>query len=182
MEVPIRTIISAEEIQRRVQELGEKITQDYQGCELDVVGVLKGCMMFMSDLTRHIDLPMTCDFLRVSSYGNGQVSSGVVRFDFDVTQPITGKHVLLIEDIIDTGLTMKYLLDNLKARRPASLRVCSLLHKPSNTREEFPIDYLGFTIPNVFVLGYGMDYEGRFRNLPFIGVLETEKTDSSLES
>lgn len=171
----LKTLISAEEIQKRVQELGEQITEDYKGLEIDIVGVLKGCMLFMSDLIRHIQLPTTCDFLRVSSYGNGQISSGVVRFDFDVTQPITGKHVLLVEDIIDTGLTMRYLLDNLKARCPKSLKVCSLLHKHSNTLEDIPIDYLGFTIPNLFVLGYGMDFEGKYRNLPYIGFFEKEE-------
>ncbi|RME03988.1 MAG: hypoxanthine phosphoribosyltransferase [Planctomycetota bacterium] len=172
--MPVIPLISQEEIQQKVQELGQKITQDYQGKELDVVGVLKGCFLFMADLIRHIQLPLTCDFIRVSSYGDQKVSSGVVRFDFDVTQPITNKHVLLVEDIIDTGLTINYLLQNFQTRNPASLKVCSLLHKPENTRKKVQIDYLGFTIPNKFVIGYGLDFAGKYRNLPYVGILEED--------
>ena len=172
MKEKFKVFIPEEEIQKRVRELGEEISRDYEGREIDVVGILKGCMMFMTDLIRCIHRPLTCDFLRVSSYGNAQTSSGVVRFDFDVTQPITGKHVLLIEDIIDTGLTIRYVLDNLMARKPASLKVCTLLDKRANRKVEVPIDYVGFSIPNKFVLGYGLDYEGKWRNLPYIAVLD----------
>lgn len=172
MDVKLKTTISKEQLQERIRELGKEISRDYKGLKVDIVGVLKGCFLFMSDLIREIDVPMTCDFLRVSSYGNEQKSSGSVRFDFDVTQPITGKHILLVEDIIDTGLTMRYLIDNLASRKPGTLKVCTLLHKPSNTKQEVPIDYLGFTIPDEFVVGYGMDYRGQYRNLPYIGVLD----------
>ncbi len=165
-------LISPERIATRVAEMGREITRDYADRSLDIVGVLKGCALFMSDLIRHIDLPLTCDYLRVSSYDGGTESSGVVRFDLDVSQPITGKHVLLVEDIIDTGLTMSYLIENLLTRRPASLRVCALLHKPSRTRRPVDISYLGFTIENHFVIGYGLDYAGRYRNLPFVAQLE----------
>lgn len=169
----VRTLISEEKLQRRIRELGRTITQAYRGKELVLVGVLKGCFVFMSDLGRAIRLPVTFDFLRVSSYGNGTESTGSIRIDFDITQPIKGKHVLLVEDIIDTGLTAQSVLDALRAKRPASLRLCALLHKPERARVEVPIDYLGFTIPNEFVVGYGLDYAGRFRNLPHVGVLRS---------
>ncbi|MBI4616908.1 MAG: hypoxanthine phosphoribosyltransferase [Planctomycetes bacterium] len=165
-------LISEERVLARVAELGREITRDYQGRDLDIVGVLKGCALFMSDLIRSIDLPLACDYLRVSSYDGGTESRGVVRFDLDVSQPVTGKHVLLVEDIIDTGLTMSYLLENLRTRHPASLAVCALLHKPARTIKPVPIDYLGFTIENHFVVGYGLDYAGRYRNLRHIAKLE----------
>lgn len=138
-----------------------------------IVGVLKGSFLFMADLVRHIDLPLRCDFLRVSSYEDRTTSSGIVRFDLDTSQPITGEDVILVEDIIDTGLTMTYLLENLSTRRPGGLEVCSLLHKPERTIKPVEIHYLGFTIPNKFVVGYGLDHAGCYRNLPYIGYIES---------
>ncbi|GIW72004.1 MAG: hypoxanthine phosphoribosyltransferase [Planctomycetota bacterium] len=165
-------LLDTEAIQRRVRELGAEITRDYAGRELDLVGVLKGSLLFMADLARAIALPLTCDFLRVSSYEGGTKTTGVVRFDFDLTQPIKDKHVLLVEDIIDTGLTMSFLLETLRLRMPASIKVVTLLDKPGNRRTEVPIDYVGFTIPNRFVIGYGLDLEGRYRNLPYIAAMK----------
>jgi hypoxanthine phosphoribosyltransferase len=163
-------MIAAEEIAARVRELGARITDEYAGKELTLVGVLKGSLLFMADLAREIRLPLACDFLRVSSY-EGTKSTGVVRFDFDLTQPIKDKHVLLIEDIIDTGLTMSFLIENFRLRQPASLRVATLLDKPENRRAPVAIDYVGFTIPNRFVIGYGLDLDGKYRNLPYIAAM-----------
>src|SRR5207237_4306445 len=142
-------MISAEKIRDRVRELGAEITRDYAGQEIVLVGVLKGCLLFMADLSREIGVPLTLDFLRVSSY-EGTKSTGVVRFDFDLTQPIQGKHVLIVEDIIDTGLTMTFLLETLHLRHPKSVKLCSLLDKPSNRRAPVEIHYRGFEIPNRF--------------------------------
>jgi hypoxanthine phosphoribosyltransferase len=167
-------MIDAERIAQRVRELGVDLTRDYEGEELAVVGVLKGSLLFMSDLAREIRQPLTCDFLRVSSYEGGTRSTGVVRFDFDLTQPIRDKHVLVVEDIIDTGLTMSFLLETLRLRGPSSIKVVTLLDKPENRRTEVPIDYVGFTIPNRFVIGYGLDLEGRFRNLPYIAAMRED--------
>lgn len=172
MDTGIRTIISEEQIRARVRELGEQITRDYQARNLNLVAVLKGSFLFLADLCRAIRLPLTVDFLGISSYGDRTTTSGVIRITSDLTQPCNGKDVLVVEDIVDTGLTMRYLLDNLATRKPASLKVCTLLHKPSRARVQTPIDYLGFTVPDVFVVGYGLDYQGRHRNLPFIGVLD----------
>ena len=162
-------MLDAATIARRTRELGAQITADYAGKDLAVVGVLKGSILLMADLAREIRLPLTCDFLRVSSY-EGMKSTGVVRFDFDLTQPIKDKHVLVVEDIIDTGLTMTFLLETLHVRHPASVKVVSLLDKPANRRAEVKIDYVGFTIENRFVIGYGLDLDGKFRNLPYIAV------------
>lgn len=165
-------MLSAEEIEARVAELGAQITRDFKGQSLHVVGVLKGCFVFLADLVRHIDLECSVDFLGLSSYGSRTESSGVVRMTQDLSSPIAGKHVLLVEDIVDTGLTMKYLIDNMQTRRPESISVCTLLHKPSNQHIEVPIHYVGFTIPNKFVIGYGLDYAEIYRNLPFIGLVK----------
>jgi len=165
-------MISSEEIQKRVQEMGAKITADYSGRKLDVVGVLRGSFIFMADLVRHIDLPLSCDFLGLSSYGDSTKSSGVVAITKDLSDPVEGKDILIIEDIIDTGLTMAYLLENLSTRKPASVKVASLLSKPSRRQVTVGIDYLGFTIEDRFVVGYGLDYAGVYRNLPFIGAME----------
>jgi len=164
-------LIPERRLRARVRRLGRTIRRDYRGRDLVLVGVLKGSFIFMADLARAIDLPLTCDFLRVSSYGSGTESLGSVRFEFDVTQPIKGKDVLLVEDIIDTGLTARSVLRSLKAKKPRSARLCALLHKPERTRVPLTIDYLGFKIPNRFVVGYGLDHDGRHRNLPYIGVL-----------
>ena len=168
---PVRPLISERRLRARVRVLGRRIGREYRGKELILVGVLKGSFIFMADLAREIGIPLTCDFLRVSSYG-GARTSGSVRFEFDLTQPVKGKHVVLVEDIVDTGLTMEYLLENLRTRHPASVKLCALLHKPDRAVKQIPIDYLGFTIPDLFVIGYGLDYAQRYRNLPFIGVLE----------
>ncbi len=164
--------IDEQELQARVRELGERITRDYQGKELTFVCVLKGSAFFAMDLARRVDLPLTIEFLGVSSYQGGTETTGEVRITTDVSKPMAGKHLLVIEDIIDTGLTMSFLLENLKARHPASLKVCTLLEKPARARTQVPIDYKGFVIDDIFVVGYGLDYAERYRNLPFIGVMK----------
>jgi len=167
----IDVLISAEEIAKRNQEVGKAITQTYAaGTELCVVGVLKGSFLFYADLVRHIDLPLHCEFIGISSYGDETKSSGVVKITSDLTNSIQGRDVLILEDIIDTGLTMQYLLENFETRKPASLRVCTLLDKPSSHKGLIPIDFVGFTCPDAFVVGYGLDYSSKLRNLPFIGV------------
>jgi hypoxanthine phosphoribosyltransferase len=168
----VRVLISEEELQAKVAELGQAITRDYAGEELTLVGVLKGSFLFMADLCRKIELPLTCDFLGLSSYHGRTRTSGVIRITSDLNQPVEGRHLLVVEDIIDTGLTMEYLLENLRTRLPKSIKVCSLLHKPERKQVDTPIDYLGFTVPNEFVVGYGLDYLGRYRNLRFVGVME----------
>ena len=167
-----KVMIAEDAIQARVRELGEEIRESYRTKELKVVGVLNGSFIFMADLVRAIGLPLSCDFLGLSSYGDATESSGVVAITKDLTGPIEGHDVLIIEDIIDTGLTMAYLLENLATRKPASLKIASLLSKPARRRVEVAIDYLGFTIEDRFVVGYGLDYAGKYRNLPYIGVIE----------
>jgi hypoxanthine phosphoribosyltransferase len=164
--------IDEQKLQARVRELGAQITQDYAGKELTLICVLKGSVFFATDLAKAIDLPLTLEFLGVSSYHGGTETTGEVRITTDVSKPMAGKHLLVIEDIIDTGLTMAFLLENLKARHPASLKVCSMLEKPARARTRVPIDYKGFVIEDVFVVGYGLDYAERYRNLPFIGVMK----------
>ncbi len=170
---PFVELVSADAITRRVAELGATITADYRaigaGEDVVVIGVLKGSVIFMSDLIRQVALPLTVDFIGVASYGDATVSSGVVQITQDLTRPIEGKHVLVVEDIVDTGHTVHYLMANLATRNPASIKLCSLLHKPDRAEREVHIDYLGFTIPNKFVVGYGLDVAQRYRNLPFIG-------------
>lgn len=168
----IRELFSAETIAARVKELGAQLTTDYRGKELVLLGILKGSVPFFADIARAIDLPLTMDFIGVSSYGDRTESSGVVRMTQDLSAPIEGKDVLIIEDIVDTGLTMKYLLENLQTRRPSSIKVCSFLDKPEGRKVEVPVDYIAFTIPNHFVIGYGLDYAQRYRNLPYVGILE----------
>jgi hypoxanthine phosphoribosyltransferase len=165
----IDVLLSEEQIQDKIREMAAAITRDYAGSELVLVGVLKGSFLFMADLCRRIELPLTCDFLGVSSYGDQTKSSGVIRITSDLKRPIEGKRVLVVEDIVDTGLTMQYLLANLGTRRPADIRVCTLLEKPARRIVETHIDYLGFSVPDVFVVGYGLDYKGRYRNLRYIG-------------
>ncbi|HET6339114.1 MAG TPA: hypoxanthine phosphoribosyltransferase [Polyangiales bacterium] len=164
-------LLSTEVIQARVAELGAAITRDYTNKELAIVSVLAGSFVFAADLCRQIDLPLSVDFLGVRSYGDSTSTSGVVRITHDLMRPVEGKHVLLVEDIVDTGLTVRFLMDTLFTRRPASLRLASLLNKPERARVSVPIDYLGFTIEDVFVVGYGLDYAQLYRNLPYIGVL-----------
>lgn len=173
MDRPIKTLITAEQIAQRIGELGQKIAADYADKELVIVCVLKGSFLFAADLARAISSTnVQIEFLGLQSYGDATKSSGIVQITYDLTRPIAGKHVLVVEDIVDTGLTMTYLLENLATRHPASVRLCSLLHKPSRQLRPVEIDYLGFTIPDLFVIGYGLDFAQRYRNLPFIGVLE----------
>jgi hypoxanthine phosphoribosyltransferase len=165
----VSVLIDERALQSRVRELGAEITRDYAGKELTVVAILKGSIFFAADLTRAIDLPLTLEFLGVSSYAGRTETTGEVRITTDVSTPLSGKDLLVVEDIVDTGLTMKFLLDNLRARKPASLRLCALLEKPSRARAKADLDYTGFVIDDVFVVGYGLDYAERYRNLPFIG-------------
>jgi hypoxanthine phosphoribosyltransferase len=167
----LRTLIDESAIAAKVKELGKQITDKHRGHEVVLVPVLKGSFVFAADLARAIDLPVTIEFLGCRSYGENTESSGVVQITYDLSKPIEGKHVIVVEDIVDTGLTMTYLLENLETRRPASLELCSLLHKPARTRVPVDIHFLGFTIDDVFVVGYGLDYAERYRNVPFIGVL-----------
>ncbi|MBI4211618.1 MAG: hypoxanthine phosphoribosyltransferase [Deltaproteobacteria bacterium] len=164
----VEVLFSRDDITSRLQALAKDIEKDYHGKELVVVGVLKGSFLFMADLVRCISLPLTCDFLRVSSY-EGEHSTGDVRMEFDMTQPIHGKDVLLVEDIVDTGNTLRHLLSHLKAKQPSSLRVASLLFKETGRNGRSLVDYIAFEVPNRFVVGYGLDYEGQFRSLPFVG-------------
>lgn len=168
----IRVMLSAEQIQARCEELGAQITKDYAGKQVHLIAVLKGSYPFLADLARCIDLEVSIDFLGLSSYGSSEQTSGVVRMTSDLSIPIKDRHVLIVEDIIDTGLTMRYLLDNLSTRKPASVAITSLLYKEGNLQTEVSIDYIGFTIPNEFVIGYGLDYREFYRNLPYIGVVE----------
>lgn len=168
MNVPC--LIDAATIAERVRALGEQITRDYRDRELVLVPVLTGSFVFAADLMRAIDLPLTVGVLSVRSYGDEAASSGVVQITQDLRHAIDGKDVLLVEDIVDTGLTLSYLRENLLTRNPHSLKLASLLHKPARTIKQVPIDYLGFTIEDVFVVGYGLDHAQRYRNLPFIGI------------
>lgn len=169
---PIPALITERRLRARTRAIGREIRRDHRGRDLVLVGILRGSFIFMADLARSIDLPLACDFVKVSSYGSGTVSSGRVRIELDVSHPLRGKHVVLVEDIVDTGFTAEKVLEALRARRPASLRLCALLRKPARERVEVRIDYLGFTIPDRFVVGYGLDHGGFHRNLPYIGVLE----------
>nr|WP_044199997.1 hypoxanthine phosphoribosyltransferase [Oscillochloris trichoides] len=170
-----KVLIDQTQIQARVEALGAQIAADYgANSDLLLVGVLKGCTMFMMDLARAIDLPLTFDFIAVASYGASTESSGVVRMIKDLETDLAGRHVLIVEDIIDSGLTLAYLRSQLLRRNPASLRICTLLNKPERRKADVPVDYLGFDIPNEFVVGYGLDYAERYRNLPYIGILKPE--------
>lgn len=169
-----RVLLSRAELQRRVEELGQEITADYQGKKLLVVGILKGALIFMSDLVRNIDTTVVFDFMVVSSYGSSSHSSGAVQILKDLERSIEGWHVLIVEDIIDTGLTLKYLVANLKSRHPQSVKICTLLDKPERRKTEVHVDYNGFAIPDEFVVGYGLDYNENYRNLPDVHVLKPE--------
>jgi hypoxanthine phosphoribosyltransferase len=172
--MPMKPLIDAGTIADRVAELGRAITHDFRGKDLVIVPVLKGSYVFAADLARQIDLDVAVDFLAVRSYGDQQQSSGVVQITTDLSSSIEGKHVILVEDIVDTGLTVSYLYENLATRQPASLKIASLLHKPARTRVPVDIDYLGFTVEDVFIVGYGLDYAQKFRNLPYLAVLTDE--------
>ncbi|WP_062336902.1 MULTISPECIES: hypoxanthine phosphoribosyltransferase [Herbidospora] len=166
-----RVLISEEELQTKIRELAGKIDADYAGHELLIVGVLKGAVMVMADLARALHVPVQMDWMAVSSYGAGTKSSGVVRVLKDLDTDIAGRHVLVVEDIIDSGLTLSWLLNNLQSRNPASVEICTLLRKPDAVKVPLDVKYVGFDIPNEFVIGYGLDYAERYRNLPFIGTL-----------
>jgi len=165
-------LITAEEIDAKLAEMGAAITRDYRGMDLLLIGILKGAFVVMADLSRHIDLPVEFDFMAVSSYGSATKTSGVVRILKDLDQEIAGRHVLIVEDIVDTGLTLHYLLKNLEVRRPGSLSLAALLIKDGIERPPLEIKYEGFHIPNRFVVGYGLDFDGKYRNLPYIAVVE----------
>jgi hypoxanthine phosphoribosyltransferase len=168
-------LIGEKELQARIVELGQAISSDYQGKDLLAVCILRGAVIFLSDLTRHITVPHEIDFMAVSSYGGTRTeSSGVVRIVMDLKTNIQGRDVLIVEDIVDSGLTLSYIMSNLKTRRPASLRVCVLLNKQERREVDVPLDYVGFDIPDKFVIGYGLDYDEKYRNLSFIGVLKPE--------
>jgi len=169
-----QVLISEEQIKERTRQLARQIDDDYRGKDLLMICVLKGGVMFLADLMRLLSIPHAIDFMATSSYGSTTESSGVVRILKDLDGPIEGRHVLLVEDIIDTGLTLHYLLRMLQQRKPASIRVCTLLNKQSRRKIDVPIDYIGFDIPNAFVVGYGLDYAQLYRNLPFVGVLKPE--------
>ena len=172
-------LITSEQITEKVREMGGRITQDYAGERLLLVGVLRGAVVVMGDLMRCINLPCEIDFMDISSYGSGTSSSGVVRILKDLEEDITGRHVLLVEDIVDTGLTLSYLVRSLLARKPASLEICALLTKPTRRRAELDVKYLGFEVPDEFVVGYGLDYAGAYRNLPDICILNEEVFDGT---
>ena len=167
-------LIASQEIEDKVREIGARITQDYRDEKPLLIGVLRGAVVVMSDLMRNIDLQCELDFMDISSYGSGTSSSGVVRILKDLEEDITDRHVLIVEDIIDTGLTVSYLMRSLLARKPASLEICALLSKPSRRRVELDVRYLGFEVPDEFVVGYGLDYAGAYRNLPDICILKPE--------
>lgn len=175
MENSIKNIlVNEEEIREKVKELGEKISKDYEGKDLLLVGILKGAVIFMSDLARNINIPVKLDFMAVSSYGKTAVSTGEVRIIKDLDFSVENKDILIIEDIIDTGYTLAYLTDNLRKRGAKSVKVCTLLNKPERRKVDVPVDYLGFDIPDEFVVGYGLDYAEQGRNLPYVAALKEE--------
>ena len=172
MSETIRELISEEEVDKRIRELGEEISRDYAGKQIHLICVLKGGVFFMCELAKRITVPVSMDFMCVGSYGDGTKSSGVVRIAKDLDESIEGKEVLIVEDIIDSGNTLYYLMDVLQRRKPASLRLCTLLDKPERRVKDVKVDYTGFEIPDEFIVGYGLDYAQKYRNLPYIGIVE----------
>lgn len=168
-------LLQPAELTARIGEMGAQISQEYAGKDLLLIGVLKGAVIFLSDLLRSISIPVAIDFMAVSSYGAATKSSGVVRIQKDLEESIQGRHVLVVEDIVDTGLTLQYMLENLDSRHPASLKVCCLLDKPERRQVQVAPDYVGFRIPDKFVVGYGLDYAEKYRNLPYIGILRPDR-------
>lgn len=168
---PGKVLFSARKIQTRVKQIAEQISQDYSGRELLVIGILRGAFMFTSDLIRNLRIPVCVDFMAISSYGQSSDSSGIVKMLKDLEENIESRHVLIVEDIVDTGLTLQYLLRTLSTRRPATLKVCTLLDRSSRRKVKLDLHYVGFTIPDYFVVGYGLDYAQKYRNLPYIAVL-----------
>ena len=167
-----KVLISEEELKRRIAEMGRQITQEYHGELLTIVGILKGASIFFADLARSIDLPLQMDFMSVSSYGTEATSSGVVKIIKDLDADVTGRHILLVEDIIDTGITLAYLRDYLSNRGAKSVKICTLLDKPSHREQAVKVDYIGFTMPDEFIIGYGIDYAENYRNLPYVASLK----------
>lgn len=170
----LRVLLSEDEIREKVRELGGKITADYKNSNLMLVTVLKGAVVFLADLMRQIDLPAEIDFMVVSSYGSGVKSSGVVKIVKDLDVPLAGKDILIVEDILDSGLTLSYIKELLESRGPRSIRIATLLDKPSRRKVDLQADYIGFSVPDEFVIGYGLDYDEKYRNLPYIGILKPE--------
>ncbi len=168
----IGTLISQEKLDKRIKELAAQISKDYAGRDLLLIGVLKGSFMFLADLVRNLDYHVEMDFMGTSSYGASTQTSGEVRITKDLERSLAGRNVLVVEDIVDSGLTLRYLVDTLRTRQPASVRICALLDKPARRRVRINIDYYGFIIPNAFVVGYGLDYQEKYRGLPYVGVLE----------
>ena len=164
-------LVQADELQHRIKEMAAEVSRDYAGKDLLLIGVLKGAVFFLSDLMRHLDIPCEVDFMAVASYGSSTDSSGVVRILKDLAAPLEGRNVLIVEDIVDSGLTLQYLMRTLEARGPASLEVCALLTKPERRKVEMPARYVGFEIPDKFAIGYGLDYAERYRNLPYVATL-----------
>lgn len=169
-----KVMISEEEIKVKIKELGAQISKDYQGKDLLMICVLKGAVVFMADLIREVKIPLNIDFMAVSSYGSSTSSSGVVRILKDLNESIENKHVLIVEDIVDTGLTLKYLVENLKSRGPASIKICTFLDKPERRKSDIIPDYCGYPIPDEFVVGYGLDFAEKYRNLPYVAILDPE--------
>ena len=167
-----KVLLTEQQINQRVKELGRQISEDYRGRDLLMVGILKGAILFFADLSRYIDIPVSMDFMAVSSYGAGTRSSGVVRILKDLGRPAEDMDILVVEDILDTGHTLSYLSKTLLNRNPASLKICTLLDKPERRESDVVADYVGFNIPDEFVIGYGLDYDEKYRNLPYIGVLD----------
>ena len=170
----IKVLITEEEVDARIRELGEKISKEYEGKQIHLICVLKGGVFFMCELAKRITIPVTIDFMSVSSYGNSRESSGIVKIAKDLDEPILDKEVLVVEDIIDSGKTLNHLKPMLESRNPASLHLCTLLSKPDRREVEVPVRYIGFEVPDEFVVGYGLDYAQKYRNLPYIGVAEEE--------
>lgn len=168
----IRVLVSEEEVDKRIKEVGEQISKDYEGQEVHVICVLKGGVFFMCELAKRITVPLSMDFMSVSSYGNEKQSSGVVKIVKDLDEALEDKNVIIVEDIIDSGRTLSYLVEILKKRNPKSLKICTLLDKPERRVTDVQVDYVGFDIPDEFVVGYGLDFAQKYRNLPFIGVVE----------
>ena len=175
MSETIHELISEEDVAAKIAELGAQISKDYEGEDIYMLCILKGGVFFMTELAKHVTVPVSLDFMSVSSYGSQTRSSGNVRIIKDLDTPIEGKNVLVVEDIIDTGRTLAYLLDNLQQRKPKSLKLCTLLDKPEQRVTEVDVDYVGFQIPDKFVVGYGLDYDQHYRNLPYIGVVEFDE-------
>ena len=175
MKTQIKELISAAKIDSRIRELGAEISKNYAGKELTVICVLKGSFIFCADLVRHISVPVKCEFISCSSYGNAKTSSGEVKLALDISTPLDGKHVLIVEDIVDSGLTLKYIRDLFQVRNPASIACIALLQKPEALKVDVKVEYAGFKIGNEFVVGYGLDYAQNYRELPFIGVLASDQ-------